>query len=333
MENKIILELISKNLEEIKFLFETMLRQEKPDPLLIEITTLKAKTLYQELRLLLPEGSTVETSELDIEKEEETEVEQIEEIAPTHEEQATEISYQETTIIEEVVTIEEKVVQKETILLHIPEEEILDSAQEPPISEEKEPEEEEKIIEEIIEESATEIEMAEVSSENEPIEEQISTEEKGEEEENSETTSEELKDEVDANEEQVELIEIISETIIETTTITETVKESTEKKVFGEQFIKEPSLNDKLASAHSHESRIKAMPIASIKGAIGLNDRFLFTRELFGNDSSRYESTIDHLDQLANLLEAIEYLEKNFQWTRNDASLKFMDLVKRRFEK
>jgi hypothetical protein len=297
MENKIVLELISKNLEEIKFLFETMLKQEKPDTLLIEITTLKAKTLYQELRLLLPKGSTVETSELDIEKEEEIESAQIEDIVPELEELQEEVSYQETTFIEEVVTIEERVVQKETIIQQLPDEEISVPVQEPPISEETETEEAEKIIEEITEE---------------PVE---------------------SKDEVEANEEQVELIEIISETIIETTTITETVKESTEKKVFGEQFIKEPSLNDKLASGHSHESRIKALPISSIKGAIGLNDRFLFTRELFGNDSSRYESTIDHLDQLANLLEAIEYLEKNFQWTKNDASLKFMDLVKRRFEK
>jgi len=98
-----------------------------------------------------------------------------------------------------------------------------------------------------------------------------------------------------------------------------------------DQTGKELSLNEKLAAAGAHEVKIKPMPISSIKSAIGLNDRFLFTRELFGNDSSRYESTIDQLDQSSTLLEAIEFLEKNFQWKKSDVSLKFMDLVKRRF--
>jgi hypothetical protein len=57
MENKIVLGLIQKNMEEIKILFETMLKEDKIDPLLIEITTLKAKSLYQELKLLLPKNS------------------------------------------------------------------------------------------------------------------------------------------------------------------------------------------------------------------------------------------------------------------------------------
>ncbi len=75
----------------------------------------------------------------------------------------------------------------------------------------------------------------------------------------------------------------------------------------------------------------KSAPIKSLKEGLILNDRYLFQRELFSNDKSRLDETIDALDRLKNIQEAVDYLKANFKWTKNEASEKFVKLVKRRF--
>ena len=189
------------------------------------------------------------------------------------------------------------------------------------------------------EESSLNLEKAEEKEEQEVIPAPVEIE--NQEEIREEPVSEEQAQEQIPVEEIVEPatqpVEIVQEVTPEAAP--EVVQEKTEekidiqeKKILGEQFVKEPSLNDRLAATAHHESKIKGKPVTKIKSAIGLNDRFLYTRELFGNESSKFETTVDHLDQLNNLHEAVDYLSKNFQWTKNEASLKFMELVKRRFE-
>jgi hypothetical protein len=339
MENKIILELISKNLEEIKFLFETMQKDEKPDPLLIELTTLKAKSLYQELRLLAPKDSLIENDDIILDADEQPFVDQIDDNVQNQEETGKEISNCDTTFIEENEIEEEIITEEISVDENLTEEENPIEAGETLNIENNEFEE---TTQELISSDEPENESgATVFDESgcEPVSSTSLERENEITELDNEVSQEELNTENIPSEEPVDLIEIVPESDIEKITSNgsleeEAVNESTEKekKVSGEENVKEPSLNEKLASAFVHEPKIKAQPISSIKGAIGLNDRFLFTRELFGNDSTRYESTIDYLDQSANILEAIEFLEKNFQWTKNDASLKFMDLVKRRFD-
>ncbi len=75
----------------------------------------------------------------------------------------------------------------------------------------------------------------------------------------------------------------------------------------------------------------KPTPIKSLKEGLILNDRYLFQRELFNNDKSRLDETVDALDRLKNIQEAVDYLKANFKWTKSEASEKFVKLVKRRF--
>ncbi|HKK82132.1 MAG TPA: hypothetical protein VJ909_07780 [Prolixibacteraceae bacterium] len=103
------------------------------------------------------------------------------------------------------------------------------------------------------------------------------------------------------------------------------------KKVLGDQFTKEKSLNEKFTSLTETKYKVMGKPVTSVKKAIGLNDRFMFTRELFNNDSGKFNDTVEAIDNANDLVEAIEYLEKNCEWPKNETSLKFMDLVKRRF--
>lgn len=90
--------------------------------------------------------------------------------------------------------------------------------------------------------------------------------------------------------------------------------------------------NDILASDKS-ESGYPAMPINSIWDGIGINDRFLYIRELFANSSAKFETTITALDKLDTIQDAVNYLKLNFKWAKTDASQKFLVLVKRRFTK
>lgn len=386
MENKIVLGLIQKNMEEIKFLFETMLKEDKIDPLLIEITTLKAKSLYQELKLLLPKNSILLHGDKE-ENPEETELaETVAETQPVgsikDEPETFSVETSFTVLAEETISVTDEISNEtpnnqEESVEEPSVEEILEPISEPTDDKNEIAESAEEIIAEaeynlpepteeanIEENHKNQLSSEETLQEKEEIHEIISLIE----EPSTETVSEAMLGEVEeiqpeeikqaieefiaAEEQAVEPVETSEPTSLENIETPEEEEntngkqivdiesvlkeaESTEpsdKKVFGEKFSKEPSLNDKLSSGTTYESKIKGKPVTNLKGSIGLNDRFLYTRELFGNDSARYEEAIEKLDQFSNLLEAIEYLEKNFVWVKNNTSLKFMDLVKRRFE-
>lgn len=380
MEKKQVLEFIGKNLEEIKILFENISQEEGVDPLLIELTALKAKAFYKELKLLLPDIATVHESinpsnpiilsdreieevaieeqlqisgdllnfsdstpiivEVQDERPNVTPIEENEEfIAPPEiisEEESVETISEEESVIEEEKNITEEIIP---IVLSEDKPETENSLEEQineieanedselQIADSKEPEKypvEEKLTEEstvfIAEETTTENVLSDNEIDNSEVRNELPDEEIAIEE----------KTEIQSD----ELIEDIEKKIEDPTVILneDSIAESLENPITGEPLVKEPSLNEKLASIASSDSKIKGQPITSLKSAIGLNDRFLFMRELFNGDYSCYETTIEELDKLGSLIEAIEFLEKNFQWTKNNASLKFMELIKRRFE-
>jgi hypothetical protein len=61
------------------------------------------------------------------------------------------------------------------------------------------------------------------------------------------------------------------------------------------------------------------------------NDRFMNIRELFDGNNQKFLETVKTLDSKQNIKEAVDYLRNNFRWKRNETSLKFVNLVKRRF--
>ena len=91
-------------------------------------------------------------------------------------------------------------------------------------------------------------------------------------------------------------------------------------------------VNDILAPEKS-EPGYKLVPIDSIWDGIGINDRFLYVRELFANNSAKFESTVAALDELESIHDAVNYLKSNFKWNKTVTSQKFLVLVKRRFTK
>ena len=111
----------------------------------------------------------------------------------------------------------------------------------------------------------------------------------------------------------------------------ETESQENEKKVVGEKYQKERSLNDSIGEKKPMDSKLPFGRITSLRAAIGLNDRFLFIREIFDNNSEKYNKVIEQLDKMEQIQEAVEYLKANLTMQKNEASMKFVELLKRRF--
>ena len=100
----------------------------------------------------------------------------------------------------------------------------------------------------------------------------------------------------------------------------------------GETFSKGKSLNDTLSESQTIDQKFASSPISKLEPAIGLNDRFLFVRELFDGDSNKFSEAVNKLDNFNDLKEAVDYLSTNYKWKKTETSLKFVELVKRRFQ-
>lgn len=93
--------------------------------------------------------------------------------------------------------------------------------------------------------------------------------------------------------------------------------------------------NEVIAEQHQKidmQSKLQNKPITDLAKAIGINDKFLFIKELFGGDADLYNQTIKHLNQAVDLNEAIIYIHENFDWDAdNETAMAFIDLVRRKF--
>jgi len=93
-------------------------------------------------------------------------------------------------------------------------------------------------------------------------------------------------------------------------------------------------INETLAqqkSGNDLSSKLQTAPLNSIASGIGLNDRFLYTRELFKNDGELYNRSIKHLDRADSLEKALEFIDRHFDWDEKDETAqKFLALIYRR---
>ena len=126
--------------------------------------------------------------------------------------------------------------------------------------------------------------------------------------------------------------EIIKETVEEPGDVEfeEEIIENTDKRL-ADVFTKEKSVNDLLADANKLENVLSNRPVKSIQSAIGINDRFQYIRELFEGKADEFVKTVEELDRMSDLKEAVQFLQGNYKWKKNETSLKFVNLIKRRF--
>ena len=75
-------------------------------------------------------------------------------------------------------------------------------------------------------------------------------------------------------------------------------------------------------------------PVQSLRRAIGINDRFLLIRDLFGGDEKAYERAIVAIDSFDNLDDCMVHIVENYSWrSESDGAKLIMDLLQRKFGK
>jgi len=110
----------------------------------------------------------------------------------------------------------------------------------------------------------------------------------------------------------------------------------TQGDILAEKFQGKQKFRNEIIAEHTTKvdmsTKLQNKPIGDLAKAIGINDKFLFIKELFNGDSARYSETISHLNSFADLNDAIIYLQDNFEWSEsNEYAAKFIDLVRRKF--
>lgn len=97
------------------------------------------------------------------------------------------------------------------------------------------------------------------------------------------------------------------------------------KKVLGE-VIHQPIQYQEIAS------RLQGKPITNLASAIGINERFLYIRELFGNDAKKYEKAIEIMNNAASFNDAYNFMIREYTWDMDSEMVQeLLELVRRKF--
>ena len=93
------------------------------------------------------------------------------------------------------------------------------------------------------------------------------------------------------------------------------------------------TLADTIAPRRDMASELRrGEPVADLRNAIGINDKFLLIRDLFGGDGEAYEEAIATLNAFDDFDECMIHIAENYAWNPNSDGAKFMmELLERKF--
>ena len=167
---------------------------------------------------------------------------------------------------------------------------------------------------ELIVEEETESKNEEISTENEPAEELV-----------------------EASQEELETLDILDTMEVEALVAEEPVVEP----VPMVEPAPAPQPKAKVEPVAAPQSAPRPMPqqtslfgtaVEDIRQAISLGDRFLFQRELFAGNGELMQKTLDEINNLGSLNEAMDYVLDNFDWDKESTAVQlFENVLKRRF--
>jgi copper chaperone CopZ len=116
----------------------------------------------------------------------------------------------------------------------------------------------------------------------------------------------------------------------------QTTKEPVESAIIADKYLNMPESYYEKFRGSKHEDDVLEIlhtkPLQSLNEAIGINDKFLFIREIFNGNGELYNQAIIKLESVGNLAEArsvvMSYTGDN---TENEAIAQLLDLIKRKF--
>ncbi len=129
----------------------------------------------------------------------------------------------------------------------------------------------------------------------------------------------------------VEEVLIQSEPIVKP----ETKETKDNNKTLGESLIAEKkSVNDKMANTQvsNLKKTLKGKPVADLSKGLGINDRFMFQRELFEGRNELMNQTLQQLNDMPDYNSACSFIQSNFTWDEEaEATKAFYNYIERKF--
>ena len=125
-------------------------------------------------------------------------------------------------------------------------------------------------------------------------------------------------------EEEVVAKEVAEEPVVEEPKVEEPKAEEPQQELFEEPVAeKEPA---------APKAMLYGKPVDDIRLAISLGDRFLYQRELFGQNAELMLRTLTEINELHSFDEAMTYIGSRFQWdTESNSYQQFIVSLHRRF--
>lgn len=128
------------------------------------------------------------------------------------------------------------------------------------------------------------------------------------------------------SEEQIDVVEVLENTEEET-------KEGKDETVEPKEIATETNPAPAFADQYQKKGGVlgeRSEAISDVRKAISITDRFLYLKELFGNNMDTFNDALDEVNKAESMHQAVVYLGQ-FNWEDNETSQQFMRLVSRRF--
>ena len=91
------------------------------------------------------------------------------------------------------------------------------------------------------------------------------------------------------------------------------------------------TLADAVAASQPQVQTVQNDRVGSLRSSIGINDRFILIRDLFGGDGEAYDKAIDEIDAFDDFNECLVHIATEYRWNPNsDGARMIMDLITRK---
>ncbi len=106
---------------------------------------------------------------------------------------------------------------------------------------------------------------------------------------------------------------------------------SGEKTILAEAITPKTTLADTITAPAALAEEITHSHIKSLRQAIGINDKFLMTRDLFDGDDVAFDKAIEELDECESFDDCMIHIAENYEWNPDSEGAKFiMQLLERK---
>ena len=121
----------------------------------------------------------------------------------------------------------------------------------------------------------------------------------------------------------------VEEPVVEEPKVEEPVVEEPKAEEPQQELFEEPVAEKEPAAP---KAMLYGKPVDDIRLAISLGDRFLYQRELFGQNAELMQRSLTVLNELHSFEEALNYISSHFQWdTESNTYQQFLVTLHRRF--